>query len=265
MRSHSGEGQPTASDAATRGDPTVTTNRADPDAGVEGTTNDGAANAGRGVGSGAVDAPTSVFRDATPDHDRTGSRTIRVRLENVARVEPGDGYGAAPTLAPGAYAVHSQPGVLFEVGQAASDGLAALARDGRPGELAAELAADERVTDAGTLATPAGADRPRHLAPGEAYDVTVDASPGDRLSVATTVGRSVDAVYAPSGGGIDLFRGDEPLVGDATDRLAAWAVGNDRAHRTAAADAGADRVVPALFGFEYPGVCGAVRLTLTPT
>jgi hypothetical protein len=209
----------------------------------------------------AVDDPASTFGAAAD-----AARRFEVRVGNVARADAEGTERLSAPLAPGAFAVHSRPRVLFEVGGSASPGLAALARDGRPGELARELAADDRVAAAGTFGgtSPASDAAPAGLAPGEATRFTIEAAPGARLSLATTVGRSVDAVYAPTGGGVDLFRGAAPVTGDATDQFAAWAVGPDRAPRRSGADLGPDCVVPALFGFGWPGVAETLRVSVRP-
>jgi hypothetical protein len=54
------------------------------------------------------------------------------------------------------------------------------------------------------------------------------------------------------------------VTGDATDQFAAWAVGPDRAPRRSGADLGPDCVVPALFGFGWPGVAETLRVSVRP-
>jgi hypothetical protein len=256
------DGRTQSSTGATDGGATVEhgSGQTAPDTHRESTTGAGT-DAPTPTAGAAVDDPASAVGGAAATR-----RRFEVRVENVARDDT-DGTGRLPaTLTPGAFAVHSRPRVLFEVGRSASPGLAALARDGRPGELAEELRADDRVAAAGTFgASNVGADSaPDRLAPGESARFTVEAAPGARLSLATTVGRSVDAVYAPTGGGIDLFRGAGPVTGDATDQFAAWAVGPDRAPGRAGADLAPDCVVPALFGFGWPGVAETLRVSVRP-
>jgi hypothetical protein len=214
-------------------------------------------------------------------------RRITVRVENVGGMLDTSQGQVPNVISPGAYAVHRQPrvafdrtGVIFNPGQPASDGLEDVAEDGVPGELASELAGDRRVAAAGTFATPVGADGPGPLPPGTAYEFTVEASPGDALSLATMFVQSNDVFYAPSVGGIRLFQGSQPIGGDVTNQLQLWdagtevnqepGVGGDQAPRQSALDTGADEngVVRAIDdvddGYDYPAVADTIRVTLSP-
>jgi hypothetical protein len=116
--------------------------------------------------------------------------------------------------------------------------------------------------------------------PGQAFEVELTASPGDRLSFATMFAQSNDLFFAPGPDGIALFDGDEPVAGDVTAGVRLWdvgteanqepGVGNDQAPRQAAPDTGAAEGRPVLTiaerddGYQYPAVGDQIRVTLEP-
>ena len=176
-----------------------------------------------------------------------------VRIENLGTL-----------LAPGAWVAQRGGTPLFIDGQPdRGAGLEALAEDGNPAELAANL-----PRNSGVFATPVGADGPGPLTPGSAYEFTLVARPGDRLSFATMYVQSNDLFLAPGETGIALFTDDrQPISGDITDQIGLWdagtevneepGVGANQAPRQAAANTGADEggVVQLVDdGFTYPAV-----------
>jgi hypothetical protein len=184
-----------------------------------------------------------------------------VRIENLSTV-----------LAPGAWVAQRGGTPFFTDGQPdRGAGLEALAEDGSPAELAANL-----PRNSGVFATPVGADGPGPLTPGNAYEFTFVARPGDRLSFATMYVQSNDLFLAPGETGIALFAADGlPIRGDITDQIDLWdagtevneepSVGENQAPRQAAANTGADeggvvRLVDD--GFTYPAVADIVRITI---
>jgi hypothetical protein len=209
-----------------------------------------------------------------------GSRRIQVRVENVGGMLDTSQGPVPNVISPGAYAVHQRPGVIFVPGQPASPGLEAVAEDGPPGTLAAELAEDRRVSSSGAFTTAVGADGPGPIGPGGAYEFTVEASPGEQLSFAAMFVQSNDVFYAPPISGIPLFRGSAPVSGDVTNRLLFWdagtevnqepGVGPDQAPRQSEAGVGEEEngVVRALEdvddGYSYPDVEDTIRVTFTP-
>ena len=96
--------------------------------------------------SGMDDETTERMDDEMTESEMTegmdGSATrFRVRIENVSTgstLDTMDGSTAVP-LSPGAFAVHTESGVLFHSEEAASDGLERLAEDGMPGPLVESL------------------------------------------------------------------------------------------------------------------------------
>ncbi|NQV16259.1 hypothetical protein HQ531_12430 [bacterium] len=116
-----------------------------------------------GANTGAADAITNV-RLATDDFDNlpavadviqvslssTGDYGFSLRIENVSNASTlmtSDGESHAVPLAPGVYVIHSAANALFTVGMADYGyGLAAIAEDGDPTDLASMLSEDTGVT-----------------------------------------------------------------------------------------------------------------------
>ena len=86
-------------------------------------------------------------------------------------------------------------------------------------------AADYPVS--GVFNTPVGAGGPAPIFPGEAYEFTFGANPGDKLSFATMFVQSNDLFYAPTGAGIALFNGMTPVNGDVTAQVHLWDAGTE--------------------------------------
>ncbi len=136
--------------------------------------------------------------------------------------------GIATPLAPGVYAIHRDPGVLFTDGEPdKGQGLEALAEDGDPSVLADALNGNEMVGHFGTFAVPDGASDPGPAFPGGGYTFTFMAEPGDRLSFATMFVQSNDWFFATSDQGIALFDGEEPIGGDITAMIGLWDAGTE--------------------------------------
>ncbi len=165
--------------------------------------------------------------------------TFTVKIENLSTASTLSGTcnpsGAVP-LAPGVWAVHdttNSPMPLFTVGSPdRGAGLEALAEDGVPGTLGANLKTTEGTRDGGIVGsnvfdTPVGANAPSGIGPGGAFQFNINAVPGERLSFATMFVPSNDLFFAPAGAGIDLFPGNNPISGDITDDIDLWNGGTE--------------------------------------
>jgi hypothetical protein len=210
--------------------------------------------------------------------------TFEVTVTNVS--EPGtittsDGGDVAVPLSPVAYAVHSADVSAFVEGEAASDGLEALAEDGDPETLGEELSMVDGVETASAAATPDGSDGAGPLSPGDSYTFEVEAGHDHHLTVATMFVQSNDLFYAPVPGGMALFDGDEPVSGDRTDELVLWdagteqnqepGVGADQAPRQSGADTGPEEdgtvrpVSEVMDEHSYPDASEVIEVTVSPS
>ncbi|WP_440005858.1 spondin domain-containing protein [Halomicrococcus sp. SG-WS-1] len=224
---------------------------------------------------------------ARSDDGTNAATTFTVRIENVSKPTTletsanGDAGEQPIPLSPGAYAVHDEPAPMFTAGEPARDnGLEALAEDGVPMELASSLSERMEVSDSGAFDTPVGADEPGPLGPGDAYEFSVDASPGERLSFATMFVQSNDLFYAPDDRGVALFDEEEPLDGDVTIAVGLWDAGTERneepglgenqAPRQSGPDTGPSEDEPVRLvtdvgdGYAYPHTSDVIRVTRTP-
>ncbi|HEU0033761.1 MAG TPA: spondin domain-containing protein [Kofleriaceae bacterium] len=182
--------------------------------------------------------------------------------------------GVATGLSPGVFVIHRDDAPLFLVG--APDygiGLEPLAEDGDPSVLYSAM----REASAGMFDTPVdGVSGPAF--PGQAYEVTFEAQPGDRVSFATMFESSNDWFFAPKQAGIELFLGNDPRWGDVTSEVALYDLGTESdqeldigtataVHQTAPNTGGSDgianvREVP-LRVYDVPEAYH-IRVTLTP-
>ena len=137
--------------------------------------------------------------------------------------------GLTNILAPGVWVVHNSADPLFTANQTDRDeGLEALAEDGDPGTLAANLVNRSGVVSNGVFNTPAGASQPGPALPGNSYSFSFSASPGEYLSFASMFVQSNDLFYAPAGMGITLFEADgQPVTGAVTSQIMLWDAGTE--------------------------------------
>lgn len=186
--------------------------------------------------------------------------------------------GLTSPIAPGVFAVHRGPSVLFAAGMPDQGmGLEALAEDGSPGALAGSLAASGTVTSSGAFDVPEGGSNPGPAFPGDTYAFTVTAEPGDRLSLATMLVQSNDLFYAPAEVGLDLFPNGVAVDGDVTGMILLWdagtevneapGVGLSQAPRQAGPNVGDPEggvVRQVNDGYRYPEVSDVIRVVVRP-
>lgn len=135
--------------------------------------------------------------------------------------------GLTQLEAPGIYASHEEPGLLFNPGTTASPGLEAMAEDGNPEMLGIEVLTAGGYRTAGAFTTPVGDEGPGPLYPGRSYGFEVTAVHGEYLSFVTGVVQSNDIFLAPPETGIELFPNDQPLSGNVTDMVMLWDAGTE--------------------------------------
>ena len=190
--------------------------------------------------------------------------------------------GITVPLSPGAFAVHTDAVQLYTVGQTASAGLEAIAEDGNPGILVADVTGVDGVRRVEVFNTPDGAAAPGPIGPGGSYSFTFDAAPGDRLSLATMYIQSNDFFYGFDTAGLALF--DDagiPVSGNVTGQVLLFdagtemdeepGIGLNQAIRQSGPNTGADengtivRVNGADDGYTYPATSDIIRITITPS
>lgn len=132
-------------------------------------------------------------------------------------------------LSPGLWVLDQNKFTLFADGKPASKGLEMQAEDGMPGMLAQELAETSHASFLhGVFNTPKLAMAPGPIRPGESYEFTVNAMPGQKLMLTMMNGQSNDEFYAPEADGIALFDGKGvALTGDITRKFVLWDAGTE--------------------------------------
>ncbi len=132
-------------------------------------------------------------------------------------------------------------------------------------------------SDSGVFNTPAGASGPGPALPGDAYEFSFYAAPGEHVSFATMFVQSNDWFFAPDENGIPVYHADgSPNTGDVTSYVALWDAGTegdqpvgsgaDQAPRQAGPDSGPadpDTRVRRVLSDEIPGTADLIQATLT--
>jgi len=135
--------------------------------------------------------------------------------------------GVVQLAAPGIFASHELSGLLFNPNTTATPGMEAMAEDGNPTVLGAEVVAGGGYRTAGAFSVPVGDDDPGPLYPGRRYEFNVTAVHGEVLSFVTMLVQSNDIFFAPDEDGIELFPNDNPLDGIVTDQVMLWDAGTE--------------------------------------
>jgi hypothetical protein len=225
-----------------------------------------------------------------------------VRVENVSKpstLKLSNGRAVSIPLSAGVWAVHTAGNPIFTPGKLdAGLGLKGLAEAGLARDFAANLGSVAGVRAAGAfdkslipritiggmnprkaMAVAGTADGSGMLQSGRYYEFTIDARPGDRLSLASMIGQSNDGLIATGPEGIALFDANhDPLTGNVTGQLALWdagtevneepGLGRNQGVRQGAPHAGDPERRPvramsdAEFGALWPPVSKMVRVTV---
>jgi len=138
--------------------------------------------------------------------------------------------GTATGLSPGVFVIHDRAAPLFEPGSPdVGMGLERLAEDGDPVPLRETLTASppDGVVFVGGFDTPVASEAPGLAMPGQAFEVSFQAEPGDAVSFATMFGMSNDWFFATQPEGIALFHGDIPRSCDMTANVRLYDLGTE--------------------------------------
>jgi PKD repeat protein len=178
---------------------------------------------GHSPGSAASLGIERIAEDGLPSG--TGDDTDGIDGNHVAALA--GATGVTVPLSPGAYAAHSDDIQLFTEDEAASTGVERIAEDGNPGPLVGGIGGSSSITDGGAFTSPDGVTGDASLAPGQSYSFSVDALPGDQLSIGTMYIQSNDAFYAFQPNGIPLWQNGSPVGGDLTGQLRLYDAGTE--------------------------------------
>ena len=164
--------------------------------------------------------------DSASDEPRQFTVTV-ANVSTPGTVDTPRAMGTVP-LSPPAYAVFTGADPMFTSGQRANEGTARIAEDGFADAMIALLGSTARVSASGVQTSPGGPDSGPAVFAGESATFTVTARPGDRLQIETMFVQSNDWFYGFTGGGLELFDGDDPVTGDVTSQLAVYDAGTEQ-------------------------------------
>jgi len=154
-----------------------------------------------------------------------------VRVENTTKPDAftaSNGVKWSVAYSPGTAVVHTVNAPIFSAGKKdRGKGLGAQSEDGDPSMLAKSLKGAKGIKSVAVFNTPVGARGPGPITPGAAYEVTVSAVPGERLSLTLMMGQSNDWFYAADESGIELFKDGKAISGDITSQIMLWDVGTE--------------------------------------
>jgi hypothetical protein len=183
--------------------------------------------------------------------------------------------GWATPISPGVVAVHREAEPLYALGLAdRGEGLEVLAESGNNTVLSAGMRA--AVSSIGAFDTPVGATAKAAAKPGDAFEIAVSGTPGDRVSFASMFGMSDDWFFATGPDGIALFDEDgSPISGEVTEDVGIYdagteldeepAIGADTGPQQAAPDQGPADPIHLVREADYSVPASAhLRVTLTP-
>lgn len=179
-----------------------------------------------GLAVGAILGAAAV---ASANGDKATKFTVRV--ENITQPDAftaSNGMKWSLAFSPGVAVVHTDKAPIFSAGKKdRGKGLEAQAEDGDPSMLTKSLKGAKGIGSVTVFNTPAGAMAPGPITPGTAYEFTISAMPGERLSMTLMMGQSNDWFYAPAESGIELFKNGEAISGDITAQLMMWDAGTE--------------------------------------
>jgi hypothetical protein len=213
-----------------------------------------------------------------------GMTKFTVRIENISSPEgmkASDGTKWPFAMSPGLCIVHTSNAPVFSSGKKdRGKGLEAQAEDGNPATLAKSLEGDKSVKSVVVFNTPVGAKGPGPIGPGAAYECSVEAALGSKLTITSMFGQSNDLFYAPNESGIALFNNGKPMSGDITAKIILWdagtevneepGIGPNQAPRQKAPNTGKDEngvvknIKDVKDGFNYPKTASVMKVTIAP-
>jgi len=210
--------------------------------------------------------------------------TFTIRVENVSTpktLKLSNGMTAPAPTAPLLWTITDEGNPLFTPGKPdRGQGLERLAEDGNPGVLADYIVQNVKsVVHSGVVTVPSGDKGPGPITPGKAYEFTISAAPGQRLTLAMMFGQSNDLFYAPGPKAIALFDAKgQPLTSDITSQLQLWDAGTEvneepglgpnQAARQTAPNTGRTEHANVMLvkdRFHYPSIQEVLRVSVKPS
>jgi hypothetical protein len=154
-----------------------------------------------------------------------------VRIENTTKPDAftaSNGVKWSLAYSPGTVVVHTEKAPIFSADKKdRGKGLEAQSEDGDPSMLAKSLQDAKGIKSVTVFNTPVSASAPGPITPGAAYEITITAMTGERLTLTLMMGQSNDWFYAPAEAGIELFKDGKAISGDIASQMILWDAGTE--------------------------------------
>jgi len=181
------------------------------------------------IAAAVISASLTIVRQPLANGEKPTKFTIRI--ENVTKPDAftaSNGTKWSLAFSPGTAVVHTGNAPVFTAGRKdRGKGLETQSEDGDPSKLAQSLKSAKGVKSVTVYNTPVGAKGPGPITPGAAYETTISAVPGDKLTLTLMMGQSNDWFYAPAESGIDLFKEGKAISGDISGQIMLWNAGTE--------------------------------------
>ncbi len=170
-----------------------------------------------------IASPNALFTPGTVDRGQGLEQIAESGNTTRLALSMAELTGAATPISPLLAIVHASGEPLYSVGQPDRGlGLEQIAESGNTAPLAAAIPGSM------VASIPVGATTAGPAVPGQAYQFTITAQQGDRLSFATMFGTSNDWFFGTPPDGVPLFDGaDQPVSGDVTDMISLYDAGTE--------------------------------------
>jgi hypothetical protein len=177
-------------------------------------------------------APAPLFATGMPDRGQGLELVAESGRTAMLGSAIGELTGWPTPISPGVFAIHAEPGPLYDLGLAdRGQGLEHLAEDGNNvalGSAMTDAAAAGKVGMAGMFDIPMGAQAKGAAAPGNGFAIQLTGMPGDRVSFATMFGMSNDWFFATDPDGIALFDAEgNPISGEVSEHVGVYDAGTE--------------------------------------
>jgi hypothetical protein len=175
-------------------------------------------------------AKDPLYKEGSPDYGKGIERIAEDGNPEPLGTYATGNSGITYPASPGVWVVHSEGSKpLFTAGAAdLGKGLEAIAEDGNPTSLGANLPTLSGYLSGAVFNMPVGSVTPSAITPGAKYQFSFSAVPGDALSFASMLAATNDVFFAPKATGIPLFdAGGLAVTGDVSDQVSLWDTGTE--------------------------------------
>lgn len=177
--------------------------------------------------------PAFALLSGCVDHNLPGNIAqpvaFKVVVENVSTpgLIPAMRANGTVPLSPAVFPVYATGNPMFMLGDKADAGTELIAEDGEIDEKLNMVKNAPTITASGAFDSPGGPDMGPAIFAGESSTFMITAKPGDKLQFETMFVQSNDWFISFKEGGLPLFNGNTPIVGNMTANLEIYDAGTE--------------------------------------